>query len=334
MGSTCQTIKEGLFKCYEMKQPILCISLDFEKFWGVHDLPNAANRMHEFSHVDDAVDRILDVFEKYEIRATWATVGLLNHDSVIDLKKELEKIDYPYNKQLLNPKCKKDLVISDNAKSLLAKDQIRKINNTNGQEIGSHTFSHFYCLEEGIKASHFEQDLSTFLENMDEPISSIVFPRNQVNQSCLLVCKQFGIQVYRGAQESWFWRTSSHEDESWFKKMYRTLDAYLPIYPSSITQHQSLTDSSGLMNIPGNRFLRPISNSSTRERLKMRRIRQGMRKAAKSNGIYHLWWHPHNFAHNIPGSMAQLESLLIYFKQLQNDFGMQSFNMRDFLNEK
>lgn len=334
MGSACQAIKANLFKCYEMRRPIFCISLDFEKFWGVHDLPNAENRMHEFSHVDEVVDRILDLFEKYEIRATWATVGLLNHDSVNDLKKELEKIDYPYDKQLLNPKCKKDLVVSENAKSLLGKDQIRKINNTKGQEIGSHTFSHFYCLEKGIGADHFEYDLKTFLENIDQSITSIVFPRNQVNQSCLKVCLENGIRVYRGAQESWFWRTSPYKDESNFKKIYRTLEAYLPIHPNSITPIQSLESASGLLNIPGNRFLRPISNNAVRERLKLRRVKHGMKKAAKSNAVYHLWWHPHNFAHNLNASIEQLEGLLIYFSELQSEFGMQSLNMGDFLHDK
>ena len=53
------------------------------------------------------------------------------------------------------------------------------IKNTRGQEIATHTFSHYYCLEEGQDIQSFESDLKKALEiakNNGCLIKSIVFP--------------------------------------------------------------------------------------------------------------------------------------------------------------
>ena len=52
-----------------------------------------------------------------------------------------------------------------------------------------------------------------------------------------------------------------------------------------------------------------------------------MLKAAQTNSIYHLWWHPHNFTANIDENMAQLEALAIYYNELKKKYHYQSLNM-------
>jgi hypothetical protein len=56
----------------------LVISLDFELHWGVRDIyPAGGSYDRNLYGGRDAIPRILDLFEEFEIAATWATVGFL-----------------------------------------------------------------------------------------------------------------------------------------------------------------------------------------------------------------------------------------------------------------
>ena len=77
------------------------------------------------------------------------------------------------------------------------------------QEISTHTFSHFYCLEEGQTAEQFEADLIASLNvssAFGHPAKSIVFPRNQLNKAYLPICKKHGIESFRGNEKSWIYQ--------------------------------------------------------------------------------------------------------------------------------
>ena len=58
-----------------MEHGTLIVSLDFELFWGMQD----CHRLSEYEdHVlggRKAIPRLLELFQKYGIHATWATVG-------------------------------------------------------------------------------------------------------------------------------------------------------------------------------------------------------------------------------------------------------------------
>ncbi len=59
--------------------PSVVISLDFELRWGVLDRVRddfSAYRAN-LEGVPEAVDRMLDLFDEHEVRATWAIVGSL-----------------------------------------------------------------------------------------------------------------------------------------------------------------------------------------------------------------------------------------------------------------
>jgi hypothetical protein len=54
-----------------------------------------------------------------------------------------------------------------------------------------------------------------------------------------------------------------------------------------------------------------------------------MTYAAKSNKVYHLWWHPHNFGADMNANIEFLEKILSHFSQLQKTYRMQSLNMQE-----
>src|SRR3989338_3258961 len=57
-----------------LEKGIFVLSLDFELAWGMRGDP--AYKI-DFERTREVIDRMLELFEKYEIKATWATVGEL-----------------------------------------------------------------------------------------------------------------------------------------------------------------------------------------------------------------------------------------------------------------
>ena len=55
----------------------------------------------------------------------------------------------------------------------------------------------------------------------------------------------------------------------------------------------------------------------------------GLRHAARRGRVFHLWWHPHNFAGHPEESFAFLHRLLDEYDRLAEREGMQSLSMRD-----
>lgn len=53
------------------------ISLDFELLWGVRDHADRDSYGRNVLGAREAIPRILEMFEKHGISATWATVGFL-----------------------------------------------------------------------------------------------------------------------------------------------------------------------------------------------------------------------------------------------------------------
>jgi len=317
-----------------LKKGAFCISLDFEKFWGVHDLTELSGSSTPFDDVQSIVNRLLDLFSQYNIRCTWATVGMLNFNSLEALEKVAKDITISYTNRNYSPyPISKHNLASVNKNSFLGPTEIEKIKAQEGQELASHTFSHFYCLEKGQTSDNFKNDLRLFKEHVGA-INSIVFPRNQINEQYLNSCLQSGISAFRGNQDKWFWKKSAHHSESFLKKLIRTTDAYLPISRRNSSTWQAISRrQNNLVNIPANRFLRPYQYGKVIEGLKLVRIKKELLKAAKSNDIYHLWWHPHNFLSHTNQNFEQLEMLFQYVDELRKNYGFESLNMNDITNK-
>ncbi|WP_233144141.1 polysaccharide deacetylase family protein [Lottiidibacillus patelloidae] len=288
--------------------------------------------------VQQAVPKMLALFNKYEIHSTWATVGFLFFKNGEQLLKQIPLVLPNYQDKNLSPY--EDLkVLAKQGKhgdtTLFAYPLIQLIKNTPNQEIATHTFSHYYCLEPGQTKASFKEDLkAAFKVANDEGIkmSSLIFPRNQVNSSYLEICKDFGITCYRGNENSLIYRASNKLENKLWKRGVRFLDAYF-----NLTGHHTykVSDISRepLINLPASRFLRPYSKSlSFLEKLRLYRIKKNITYAAKHKEIYHLWWHPHNFGTNLEYNIKFLEEVLLHYKKMQKKYGMESINMGELAN--
>lgn len=276
-----------------------------------------------------AIPQILQLFLKYDIHATWAIVGMLYCRDKQELLSYLNTMDIPYENTALSPvnnlhKVGDNETLDPYHFGLSLIDMIRE---TPNQEIGSHTFSHYYCLENGQEKENFVKDLKAV--SSIGKTASLVFPRNQVNPHYLHVCKENGIKAYRGNEKNWMYRAHTIEDNSWLKRLSRLIDSYVNISGNHTYCIKSI-ETDPIVNIPSSRFLRPYSSKfSFLEELRLRRIKKGLTKAAKKNELYHLWWHPHNFGKNTKENLHFLEEILKHADYLKNKYNFQSMHMRD-----
>ena len=79
------------------------ISLDFELYWGVHDHRPLAAYARNLLGARDAIPRMLELFERYGVHCTWATVGLLFFDRKADLMEHLPEPRPRYANPALSP---------------------------------------------------------------------------------------------------------------------------------------------------------------------------------------------------------------------------------------
>lgn len=306
------------------------ISLDFEIFWGVSETKNLENYKENLANTEIVVKRLLDIFEEYNIRSTWATVGFLFFDKVRDLIDFTNDIKKPtYQKAKLNNYSYFDLINNDTLNFFFAKKLIEIINDYPNQEIGTHTFSHYYTLENGQKISQFNDDIIYAIDIAKKNnivLNSIVFPRNQYTDKHVSICKSAGISVFRGNQNHWIYKPDVKQ--GFFKRGFRLLDAYFNISGNNTFFVQEIN---GMKNIKSSRFLRPYNSKlKFAESLRLKRILNEMNYAAKNNKCYHLWWHPHNFGRNTDENFNFLIKILEHFKKLNLKYNFSSKSMCDF----
>jgi hypothetical protein len=245
-----------------------------------------------------AIPRLLDLFERHCTQATWATVGLLFFDEKDELLAHVPEVQPAYRDSRLSPYP--DLgTIGRNEREdpyHYGLSLIRKIMSCPGQEIGTHTFAHYFCLEPGQDGAAFRANLESARrasERLGITLQSIVFPRNQVRADYLGICRESGLIAYRGNEDSWMYAQGSGAENRMLKRGARLIDSHINI---SGIHGASPAVANGLANIPSSRFLRPV-NTGPRlfDALRLKRVLASMDHAARNGQVFHLWWHPHNF---------------------------------------
>lgn len=314
----------------------LVISLDFEMMWGnLERWTIDGYGKTNVSNVRLVIDRMLSLFDKYQVHVTFATVGLLMHDNKTEAVEFQPSIKPTYSNKRLSPYTSNYLEsIKDCDERLyFAPEVVRALQNTEGIEIATHTYSHYFCWEVGQIKEQFEADIKKAVEVAEKKgisLKSIVFPRNNVLEDYLDVCVKNGITSYRGNPQNYF-ENKTGLARKWMR-LGRILDQYF--YLGNKTSYKAPEMHNGILNIPASRMLRPYSKKfRLLEPLRIRRIKNEMKYAAKHNEIYHIWWHPHNFGANMEQNLHVLEKLLKYYSLCCDKYGMISLTMEEVYNE-
>lgn len=261
-----------------MKKGVFCISIDLELLWGRKDL-NYRAFISKTKKERGIIKKLLNLFKKYNIAATWAVVG-----------KMLE-----------------------NRNSLWSgRDIIKLIRSYPNQEIGSHTYSHEVFIQIGYEKAKEEVEKTVEIFKKEKiSYTSFVFPRNKVHYLNLI--KKNGFKAYRGPDR-------------------RKWELLYPLPPPVFTP----SISNGLVNIPGSMYF--VSGRGIRKYIpfgiRFLKIFLGINRAIKEKKVFHLWFHPVDFADNEEKLLKELELVLKYVNQKQDNGLLLSLNMKGITNEK
>lgn len=312
------------------------ISLDFELFWGVHEQRSLTGYGGSLLAARDAIPRMLELFDRFGIHGTWAAVGLLLFDRKCELIDSLPELRPRYANPALSPYPRIGQIGPNERQDPYhyGLSLIEQIRDCPGQEIGTHTFSHYYCLEPGEtedsqSAETFRADLLAArraAERLKITPRSLVFPGNQYRADYLDACRAAGIEVVRGNHPSWMFRPQCRADERLLKRAFRVADDHVAISREGCLQPQ--VAAGGVVDVRASRFLRaPERRLWPLEPLRLRRITGRLSRAARNGAIYHLWWRPHGFGADPASSLGFLERVLEHYRSLSQVYGMRSSTM-------
>ena len=305
----------------------LMVSLDFELFWGMLDVCTLEEYQENVMGGRKAIPELLRLFRKYDIHATWAAVGFLFGENYEDLQRFFPEQIPAYTDKRLDPypefaKIGKN---EEEAPCFYGASLLRKIAEVPGQEIGSHTFCHYYCREQGQTKEQFAADMRAAMaiaKAKGYDLRSVILPRNQCKEDYTEVLREVGFAAYGDEENDWI-----HEKIKFrpLLRLLRLADVYLPLTGQGgfLPKNEN-----GIWNLVGSRMYKPIFKPLMfLEGLKLRRIKKQMLHAAKKGLTFHLWWHPHNVGVRTEEHLAQLEEIFRYYQKLREEYGMQSLNM-------
>lgn len=308
------------------------ISLDCELFWGVRDKRRLDDYRENLLGDRKVIPRLLDLFDEFDIHATWAFVGFLFYSDRQSLIAGLPDRLPQYVNRHFFPYDEIAEIGEDEPHDPFhfGGSLIREVLLHPGQEIASHTFSHFYCLEDGQTLEDFRADLEAncrAARNYGVELRSLVFPRNQVNPDYLEVCYDLGIRAYRGNTSSWLYRAMNEDMETGVRRALRYADAFVNLSGNRIVR-PDVEGPAVPVDVPASRFLYPQYGwSAPFDSMRIRRIAREMEAAATHGCCYHIWWHPHNFGVNQEANLAILRRILEEYQSLHDEYGFAPLSM-------
>lgn len=311
----------------------LVVSLDFELMWGVRDtLGRDGMYDANLRATREVIPRILDIFSEFDVACTWATVGALFAESFDELAVYMPDRVPTYVNGVLSTYRDIERVSTRNPDLYFAPELVREIASRPNQELASHTFSHYYCLEPGQNGRQFEADLSAAVSigrAKGYELTSLVFPRNQVNNDYLPAVRRLGFTAYRGTEGHLLGRPHSGSGESLVLRGSRLVDSMVSLTGAGTFLWDSTELQQGLSDVRASRFLRPRTSVDIVNQLQFKRVELGITRAAQRNELYHLWWHPHNFGSRSDENLAALRGLLRIVAEHRDRYGFQTLSMRE-----
>ncbi|WP_305967488.1 polysaccharide deacetylase family protein [Marinobacter salsuginis] len=312
----------------------LVISLDFELMWGVRDHRTDQSYGDAVLGGRKAIPEMLKRFSESQVKATWATVGLLfarTRDEMLNyapdkkpgyVNSELSPYEFIHNGVGAN---------EQDDPLHFGRSLVDQIANTEDQELATHTYSHYYCLEPGQTVEDFSADIESaraIAADSGHSFKSIVFPRNQMRADHVEVCREQGIAAFRGNPPTYLYRPRSGTENTLAVRGIRLLDGVFPVSRSLSYRAPAVQD--GVVDVRASRFLRPWNpKMPLYSKLHVRRVKAEMEHAARSGDTFHLWWHPHNMGRNTEQNLKQLDEVLAKFRTLRDQFGMESVTMAE-----
>ena len=288
-----------------MKKGIFCISIDTELLWG-RRAGNYKTFIEKVNKERDIIERMLGLFKKYNIAATWAVVGHLF------LKECFLKngIKHPEIVRFIYPEIH-DWFDADPVSSIdkdsqwYGEDLVEILQKSPNQEIGSHSFSHICFGHPGCSEKCAESEIKACINLAKKKkikLSSFVYPYNSIGHIGIL--KKYDFITYRGKEPYWFPLNGV------LGKIFMAIDLFLPTSPPVSNPYYV----GGLINIPGSYYF--LSERGIRrfipKNLRFQKAKKGIDKAIKDKKVFHLWTHPIDFADNTDKLLEEFTLIIQY----------------------
>lgn len=269
----------------------LCISIDLELAWGYWD--NITNHTIKecVSLERPIISRILALFRRYDVQATWAIVSAL-----------------------IDPKAPRQ---DGDMSAWYAPDVVSEIvDSAPKQEIGSHSYAHVYY--GNARRSAVADDLAcakSLHAQHGLPFDSFVFPQNLIGHIDLLAAA--GIKVFRGLDRGMPYAAGQID---WrLGRVANFVDKLFPIEPPAV---QPINQPTNIVELPGSTFL--MGRNGIRRLIHPGlfeiKCKRGIDAAARSPDarVFHLWFHPSNFYYQPEVQFAVLNNILAYAVQCRD----------------
>lgn len=273
------------------EQATFTLSIDFELLWGTADRPYAAD-FHNICESErrDVIDRLLTLFEEFDISATWGIVGHL----------------------FLNRPSQADPAHHGQPDLYYAPDQVERIRQCKvRQDIGSHSFRHIEMGEAKCSRKTAASDVAECVRQADKwgiEMKSFIFPRNLVGH--LDVLKRHGFTCYRGPEPHWYARK---------RRTVRRLGHLLEIAAARTPPTVMPVEEDGVWNIAGSMLYTPSFGTRRYLPVWMRvlRAKRGLDRAVALQRIFHLWFHPTDLVCRKDAMMDGLRRILEHAANLR-----------------
>ncbi|OYR46468.1 MULTISPECIES: polysaccharide deacetylase family protein [unclassified Halorubrum] len=259
------------------------ISLDCELGWGRHSNVPSGEFVREGR---SNWYRLLDLFAEFDVRATWSIVGHL----------ALSDCDRPHSDHPSGERCCDQSVDGVPPKEVwFAPDLVDAVRLASvDHEIGSHGFTHWRFDRDGMTESSADSEFAesaAALRDSGSAPTSFVYPVNRVGHRRRLA--ENGFDCYRGPNPRIASQTVLR------RRLGKLRDAVAwagtpPIVTPSVDEY-------GLVNVPASLFLYGFEGSARSAVTAVSRdpvvakAKRGIDAAAASDGVFHLWFHPHDF---------------------------------------
>lgn len=264
-----------------MDKPIFLISLDTEMLWGPAGGQDGLDQFNLIKRNENkirkAISTLLDLFEKYNVSATWAVVGhlFLDHcdEETCLTKINMNKFGYTH------PWYRDPYSNIEKDPLYYGKDIIEKIiTNPMNHELGYHSFSHvcFTIIPREMAEGEIKESKKIEKE-WNIKFASFVFPMNEIAYVDIL--KENGFKIYRSKSPNILTNRSDFIN----KKIELGVSKFIapPIEPRR---------DNGIWEIQSSMT---FFDSQIQQSLLLR-FKIGFERAIKNKTIFHIWLHPWN----------------------------------------
>jgi len=298
---------------------VLLLSLDFELAWGTRGRPAARHCGPFWSGTRKAIRGLLELFERYEVPATWAVVGALL------LGRGRSKERHPW----LDDPGLSDIPAGDSTTQpqWYAEDVLEAIvSHPVAQEIACHTLTHRF-IEPGSDGRRvFREELQRFRTLCDELYleqpTTFIYPKAKMAHFDILLDE--GFRSIRGPESKWFESLPGTR----IPAALRLMDARLA-RPPRVDLPERLP--CGLWVLPSSQFYSPFLSVGKYLSVsaRVRKAVKGLRLAAERKQVYHLWTHPFNLGVRTEELLAGLDEILQEARRLSDAGRLEVMSMAE-----